>query len=677
MIATAKTVHSSVVHDQRALEAGYYRAEIDGLRGVAVITVVAFHAFPAHFPGGYVGVDVFFVISGFLISSIILRSLQRSKFTFAEFYKRRILRIFPALIAVLATIFVLAGLALLPDELTELGKHVASAAVFLSNFTLWQEAGYFDRAAELKPLLHLWSLGVEEQFYLMWPLLLLVLWRVQRQHAASILLVLVVGSLALAVVAARITPTANFYLPVTRFWELGLGCLLALSKHSSGGWVKLWPNSPRGASAMHSLMAIAGLSLVVLAVFTFDQHTPHPGLATLVPTIGTACVILARPDAWFQRRVLASSGLLLIGLISYPLYLWHWPLLSLATIMEADRPSLTTRMVAVSGSVALAWLTFKYIERPIRSRRRTRDAVTLAIVLAGLGSAGWYVYASKGFPERFGVSVNNLDPGPRRNQLCLDQFDEGIGFNYCKSNSTQPPQALFLGDSRAQGLYEGLTQLIGPDRPMMLLARGGCPPLLDIELHYLDESGCSEVWREIVHHAERLAPPVIVIVGGGSDLFDPTVAHFTPTQAHPTREAAFKHGLGELIRRLQRTSRVVYVTQMPQFPTAPSCFLRPIRLPGTRCEPSMDRRLVEQRTTRYERIIRALRAELPDLHVIDTVSIVCARGRCSQQLSTGEILYQDEFHLSAAGGRYVAQQAGLVELLFGAQDGRRSDEPTR
>jgi len=666
MIAAVKAVRTGAVRIERAVEAEYYRAEVDGLRGVAVVAVVAFHAFPAHVPGGFVGVDVFFVISGFLISSIILRQLERSAFTFSRFYIRRALRIFPALIVTLAVSLLIGAFILLPDELAELGKHLASASVFGSNFTLWQESGYFDRAADLKPLLHLWSLGVEEQFYLLWPLALLALWRVRQRTAVRDVLLLTLGSLTLAVLLGRIDSTANFYLPFSRFWELGLGCLLALAQHSPSAGPPLVQKFRSLSARTHSFIAMLGIGLIVIAVFAFDADTPFPGIAALMPTVGAMCVIAARSDAWFQRRVMSSGGLLFFGLISYPLYLWHWPLLSFATILESGEPNVSTRIVCVLVGTVLAWLTFKWIERPIRMRRRLQDAWILAVGLVIVGSTGLFIFAREGFPERFDIDVHAMGAEPRTDALCRDRFRNEIDFNYCKTTSSAPqPEALFLGDSRAQAVYDGAAAATGSNHALMLLARGGCPPLLNVDLHYRAQQGCSKVWKSFAKHVAEMRPPVVVIVGGGTDLMDPSVAVLESSERwHGSRQAAFKAGLRDLIVTLQKTSRVIYVTEFPPFPTAPSCFLRPLRLPGTQCVPTLARREVEAYTAALDRVVHELKGELPELQVVHSLSVLCDRAHCSQRLASGDVIYRDEQHLSTGGGQYFVRKSGLLGLLF-------------
>ena len=414
MNADSDAVRTGAQQSERAPGAEYYRPDIDGLRGVAVLAVVGFHAYPDYFPGGFVGVDVFFVISGFLISSIILRQLRRSRFTLADFYARRIRRIFPALLIVLVACLIFGWFALLPDELEHLGKHTAAAATFVSNFALWRESGYFDRAAELKPLLHLWSLGIEEQFYLVWPMLLLLLWK-RRHNLAITIAFLTTASFALSVAIGQEKQIANFYFPFSRFWELGLGCLLAVVKESPGSmtqWLReevRWFSKDHAQapgrrdlslpSWAHSVLPVVGIGLIGAAIFLFDRHTTFPGWATLLPTVGAMCVIWARGDSWFQRRIVACAGLVLIGVISYPLYLWHWPLLSFAAILESGTPESSVRVAAVLLSFVLAWLTFKFFEHPIRARRSTRVTWTLAGALAIFGAVGLALYRGVGFRE--------------------------------------------------------------------------------------------------------------------------------------------------------------------------------------------------------------------------------------------------------------------------------------
>ena len=669
MSAAAKALHSAIGDQERVLPAEYYRAEIDGLRAIAVLAVIGFHAFPEYFPGGFIGVDVFFVISGYLISSIILRQVRRSTFTISDFYARRIRRIFPALLVVLVTCLLFGAVVLLPGELEQLGKHIGSAAIFVSNLTLWLENGYFDTAAEFKPLLHLWSLGIEEQFYLLWPMLLLLMWKWPQRIRSNVAL-LTAASFVLCLSIGSRSSIANFYFPFSRFWELGLGCLLAVLKESPGTLNRWFGEQPsrssrywRLASIAHSMLPIVGIGLIGVSILLFDRRTTFPGWAALVPTAGAMCVIAARDNSWFQRRIMASAVLVFFGIISYPLYLWHWPMLSFAAILEAGTPDSAVRGGAVLLTFALAWLTFVLFERPVRAQRSSRVSVALAAGLLIVGGAGLVLYSFRGFPARFDVDVQALLPEPRTNQLCTRQFREHRVFNYCKSTQSATAGAIFLGDSRAEAVYDGVADLLGTRHALTLLARGGCPAILGVDLHYMNQQGCMEVWNTFVEYVERVKPRVVVVVGGGAHLFDPSEAKLERASDFATQQDAFKHGLRELVAALGRTSRVIYVRQLPYFETTPSCFLRPIRLPGSQCFPTVPRSTVEATTVSLDRILFELRDEFPQLQLVDSVAALCDAANCSQKLPSGELMYIDQFHLSSAGGRHFARSSGLVGLI--------------
>lgn len=359
-----------------------YRPDIDGLRAVAVLSVIAFHAFPRLAPAGFIGVDIFFVISGFLISSIIFEALDRGDFSFADFYSRRIRRIFPALSVVLLACLALGWVVLVADELNQLGKHIFAGAVFISNFVLVDEAGYFDNAAETKPLLHLWSLGIEEQFYVVWPLLLWAAWKT-RFNPLGITLSIVTISLILNIHLVTREPIVAFYSPFTRFWELLSGSILA--------FVVLY-RSPSLNSTSANTSSVVGSALLVLG-FSCIPAEQFPGYWALIPVLGSAFIILAGPTAWINRKILSSRVAVWFGLISYSLYLWHWPLLSFARIVENGDPPVGVRTLAVILAIALAWFSTRFVESLFRrrSRRNGLKISVLCVSLAATGLAGFWV----------------------------------------------------------------------------------------------------------------------------------------------------------------------------------------------------------------------------------------------------------------------------------------------
>jgi peptidoglycan/LPS O-acetylase OafA/YrhL len=463
-----------------------YRPDIDGLRAIAVLAVIGFHAFPAWIRGGFVGVDVFFVISGYLISTILLTGMERGSFSFSQFYIRRLRRIFPALIIVLLGCLVAGWLALFSVEYMALGKHVAGSAAFISNFVLWNEAGYFDKAAVTKPLLHIWSLAIEEQFYIIWPLLLYLAWK-RKAATLTLLLLLLVVSFAFNVRSAHPDPVADFYSPLTRFWELMAGAVLAYLSLYREPLLAVFRKLPRpplqmfGAGAAPgsiacNVTAVTGLLLIVGAVLTIDATREFPGWWALLPVIGTFLLIASGPLTWINNKVLATRGLVAIGLISYPLYLWHWPLLSFMRIVNGTAPSPAAAVLAILLSFALAWLTYLLVEKPLRfGKSAPMKAVALLVVMAVIGSAGYFIHAEGGFAFR--------NPDAEDLVAAAQDYEHSPRLTLGNPNA---PQTILVGDStmeqyipRVRKLIEQGTIDISRNR-IIFDTRGGCPPIPDI-----------------------------------------------------------------------------------------------------------------------------------------------------------------------------------------------------
>jgi len=380
-----------------------YRPDIDGLRAIAVLAVVIFHAFPKTIKGGFIGVDIFFVISGYLISTIIFENLDKGTFSFFEFYARRIKRIFPALILVLASCFIFGWLTLFPDELQQLGKHIASGAGFVSNFVFWNEAGYFDKSADTKPLLHLWSLGIEEQFYIFWPLILWLAWK-QKFNLLVITIFFAIASFILNLIGIKQDAVATFYSPQTRFWELLSGSLLAwltLYKKDSFAYIKEKIESVLSRifykkkqefdpKILANVISFIGLFLLLYGFWRINKDLNFPGKWALVPVIGTSMLIIAGSKTWVNRSILSNKFVIWFGLISFPLYLWHWPLLSFARIINDKFPSYLLRTIVILASVLFAWLTYKFVECPIRFGKQGKAKV--AILCVGVFIIGVFGY---------------------------------------------------------------------------------------------------------------------------------------------------------------------------------------------------------------------------------------------------------------------------------------------
>ncbi|NRD73397.1 acyltransferase [Shewanella sp. VB17] len=338
-----------------------YRPEIDGLRALAVIPVIAFHAGFHHFSGGFVGVDVFFVISGYLITSIILVEMEQGRFSLVNFYERRARRILPVLFFVIAACFPFAWLYLMPSDMEDFVQSIVAVATFSSNILFWLESDYFDTAAELKPLLHTWSLAVEEQYYIFFPLFLMFAWRMGKTWMLTVLALVFVFSLALGHWGAYNMPTASFYLLPTRGWELLIGVFAAfyLSRHTP----KL------SYLGLNNVLSLSGLGLICLAILTYDETIPFPSLYALVPTLGTVLIIVFAQEGTFVNRILSMKFFVGIGLISYSAYLWHQPIFTFVKYRSFTDPSTGLMLTLCLVTVLLAYVSWRYIEKPLRNKR--------------------------------------------------------------------------------------------------------------------------------------------------------------------------------------------------------------------------------------------------------------------------------------------------------------------
>ena len=438
-----------------------YRPDIDGLRAIAVLSVVLFHGFPELVRGGFIGVDVFFVLSGYLISRIIFETLHQGTFTFVGFYARRIKRIFPALLLVLVTVYLVGWFTLLADEYGQLGQHIAAGAGFISNFVLWGESGYFDNSAHTKPLLHLWSLGIEEQFYIMWPLLL---WLASKLRLPLFVLTLFVAALSfyLNVTGMKSDVVATFYSPQTRIWELLLGSGLAwCSLYKKDGLVGVvmfldkWfrrernmSDHARARTRIANILSCLGFILLLYGLIRINRDLQFPGKWALIPVLGTALIVAAGPLAWLNTKILSNKVLVWFGLISYPLYLWHWPLFSFAWIVEAGPPSSSIRLGLIVLSIALAWLTYRLIERPIRfGKHGGLKVCLLSVLMLVVGGVGLMTFYEKGFPFRNNVKQADSLYTPEARKIeshFLAKYKNQIEPD---ANQSGKPVVLIIGDS--------------------------------------------------------------------------------------------------------------------------------------------------------------------------------------------------------------------------------------
>lgn len=663
-----------------------YRADIDGLRAIAVLSIVGFHAFPIWGKGGLIGVDIFFVISGFLISTIIFENLEHNRFSFIEFYSRRIRRIFPALLLVLIVCFGVGWLTLLADEYTQLGKHIAGGAGFISNFLFLNESGYFDNAADTKPLLHLWSLGIEEQFYIVWPLLLWGAWK-KRFNLLTITLGIAVVSFVLNINTATKDAIAAFYSPQTRFWELLTGSILAYStlytqnfpgsdKNLRHGWKLFFMrNDPKMMAApLRNVLSFSGAALLFIGLLVISRESVFPGWLALLPTVGTALIIFAGSQAWLNRTILAKRLLLWFGLISFPLYLWHWPLLSFARIIQSGHPAREVRVAAVLISIVLAWLTYKCIEKPMRFGRNGRiKTITLFIAMLIVGSVGYLGYQKEGLQFR-AVVKNNPNKGTgwgggvsKKNLInecgIANQKNKKL-FAFCTQDSRQTPKFALLGDSKAAALYPGLFRTSTEEGRWLFIggngSNGAPAPILSENKIYKNYQRLTTIALGTIIGQENIE--TVALVTATRVLFrlrnDHSIYDLPASKHYNAALEGLSNAAGKLIRA---GKKVVIVVDNPTLPAPKDClkrktsskFLNKLLLdkPNEHCRIDIKQHLELSKQYR-DLLLEVAARDADNIEIFDTTKYLCdIEGGVCQSHKNGHVLYNHTDHISdyAAG----------------------------
>jgi peptidoglycan/LPS O-acetylase OafA/YrhL len=611
-----------------------YRRDIDGLRAVAVLAVVFYHAGFPLFSGGYVGVDVFFVISGFLITSIILEDLRHGRFSIVTFYERRVRRIFPALFAMLAATGIAASWLLLPGELSDLGRSAVAATLFVSNIFFQQTSDYFAGAAHLKPLLHTWSLSVEEQFYVVFPI---AMWAIARWGGGRWLHVIVpalVASLAMAVWGAYARPQATFYLAPTRAWELLIGSVLAT------GAIHL--SSRRAAN---EILGLAGLGMIAAAIVLYSEATVFPGATAILPCIGAALVIHAGKDErTLASRLLSQGPLVRVGLASYSLYLWHWPVMVLARIATGGVLDTGATALELLVSAVLAYLSWRFIERPFRGgglpiARTSLFASAAAVMMLAIG-LGAAATLSDGWRSRFPgyqppaiAGREDLDEG--RCFLRPEQPASAYpGVERCRSGTLDGRKIIVWGDSFAAHLLPGLRSAAPDTLSVLQLNASGCAPIAGLSM--ARRPHCETFNATALAIIERERPAVVVLSARW--------------EAYMGRWIDHRH-VQTTVDRLRRSGAdVVLVGQSPSF-DFDSPYDRSFRSRGAMAPVNVDPTL----NTELATIVSA--------HYLDPMPILgCQANSCPLQRS-GDWLYFDGGHLARAGSAVLG--TALAEVLAG------------
>lgn len=675
------------LHDKHLIHPKY-RAYIDGLRAVAVLSVVGFHAFPSWVPGGYIGVDIFFVISGFFIASGIYADLERNNFSCIEFYSRRIRRIFPALIVVLASTYALGWFVLVPEEYKELGKHIAGGAAFIDNFIFRTEFGYFDQKAELKPLLHLWPLGIEGQFYLFFPLLLVVGWKrnISLLTILSVAILMSFGLNAFMVLDHR-SQFTDFYLTFTRLWEIFLGAALAhitIASRSKqvidSAWGHFAPSFMElfSANSAHQLWSLIGLILIILSVVGFNNNIFYPGFWAVLPVSGAFLLIASDERALVNRYVLANPLMVSLGQISYPLYLWHWMLLSYARIYEGKEPANQIKASLVMASIVLALFTYRFIEKPIRYNNNKKEvsAIVLLVLMIVLGTIGYWTFKNDGLASResfneyflFANSSKESRNAWISNGGCDQLLPHSLSHKYfhlgitCNSNSLKP-EVLFLGDSHAIALYEAIYHK-RIDLNAMVVGVGRCLPFRDYLSH--SDADRSKYCHSFIGDIDQIVDETrsvktVVLVSRGEMYVDGSSLGFEDKNNLDIHEPFKKQLLfvdeySKLISKLLHVGKkVIFFMEVPTLDSNPKDCVYVRRIPILEnktkdCVIKKEVALEHQRLYR-ELILKMGRAN-PNVKFYDPF-----RTFCDEQLCYGgagkTMYYFDQDHLGIEGSEKV------------------------
>ena len=621
--------------DKKTPPSVLYRPDIDGIRAISVLAVMLYHAEFQVFSGGFIGVDVFFVISGYLITQMVLGDFEKGSFSLSHYYERRVRRILPALLVMLAATVPLAYVFLSADPLADYSAALLGATWFSSNFVFWSEAGYFDRASEFKPLLHTWSLGVEEQFYLFFPAFFWVLYKFKWLIPG--LSAVVVISFLMAQFGLSRDAEWPFYMLVSRAWELGLGAMLAVVlAHSRLSDVRV-------TGLLAELLVLSGLLAVIVPVLMFSELTATPGPLLLVPTLGACLLIWLTPATSYVRRLLSLKWLVGLGLISYSLYLWHQPVLVFGRIIIGEALGFEWRIAMLLGTFPLAILSWRYIERPFRNPGQivTRHLIFLVcamMMITTVSAVMLHHFASTHEKTSTGVAG---DIGHGRYYEVVDQRFDRCEAEYLqyrielwenvprchKSKRAGAPGIAFYGDSHAEQLFVGAEALLS--QASIYLIRGGIPFLGNDRfkgpLRYLEEQKGINVVVFSAYWLEK-----IQILGGDQ----------------------FSEQLFNTVKwMVGRGFKVVLMMDAPDFGFDPALCVYETTLNDARCDISLEQHNGDQAI--YRALFVAI-AKHPNVELVDVSEAICNKDTCSM-LSEGRLLYRDNDHLNLIGSQLAGE----------------------
>lgn len=671
----ASPIYNQLVHGVPHTFTTTYRSDIDGLRALAVVAVVVYHAFPEWLPGGFIGVDIFFVISGYLITRIIMEEVATKRFSIRHFYVRRIRRIFPALLTILlATAFI--GMFLLyQSEYVALGTQILAGTGFVSNIVLYQQVDYFGDLAVNQPLLHLWSLGVEEQFYIVWPIILWLMTKNSRLLVPSII-VLLVSSFLININTIPYDSAAAFYLLPSRFWQLGVGGIIAI--------YTLFQRSPTPPRVRYQpvIMPLIGVILYGYGIFAFDESMAFPGWYAVIPTVSGGLLVLPHAANWISHRFLSHPVCVWIGKISFPLYLWHWPILTFGfmTLDSGFTPML--KLIALGFSVILATITYWYIENPVRfSHAKLVPTASLVVVMVGVSGIGWLIqnrHIPSFIPDFTTLQVRQMITPQSCNEifgLTMNISDDSSKICTMRTGATTQSEYVVIGDSHARIFTSGL--LATTSHQVMLYSNSGCMPLLGMDrlaLRCKENNPIGEVFQYLAQHPTIHTHRYVVLVGRYA-LIEPTSLNINAranptlqvdgippeeTKAHP--EKVIEVGLHQSLTALTGlpNTTVILFHQVPELQYSPKNFARLVTILDTANTSAVNRifqtprSAVTQHFQRYKRAVQQVLVDFPDVQEFTADDLFCDNTTCLSSID-GKLAYLDHHHLNLWGATRVAQ----------------------
>jgi len=637
-----------------------YRPEIDGLRALAVVPVILFHAGLEVFRGGFVGVDIFFVISGYLITKILIEEIENKRFSIVNFYERRARRILPALFFVMLVCIPFAWMWMLPSQLKDFSQSLVAVSLFVSNILFWRETGYFAAASEEKPLLHTWSLAVEEQYYVLFPVFLILAWRFGKNRVFWMIVVMAAISLLLSEWGWRYSATANFFLAPTRVWELFAGSIAAFIVHKHG-----IQNS--------NILSVIGLTAIIFSIFFYDETTPFPSVYALVPVLGVVLLVLYAGKETLAAKLLSTKGFVGIGLISYSAYLWHQPLFAFARIRSMENPA-TLFMLALSLlSILLAYFSWSYIEKPFRQRKRIKKrgvVVFSAVALFGFFLFGYNVHINEGYKERFNISNSVYTSLSRseRERECYGYTQQSNWF--CSIGLVSSQKNIFVyGDSHALSFLPAIDNALSQiNKGGIFTHVSGCTPLLGIHALRNDQrnSNCNEFNRRVFNYIKENPVDTLILVArwtyytdGGYEGDDFSYIGFREAdeRIQETSRLAFEYGLRETITAYSEIGvKVIIVPQIPQQHSEPLNIYAQSSLSGKSLTESSVARSKHLMLQRY--VTSVFEAE--GVTLLDFTDTFCNDSYCNVGTDAASFYFDDD-HLSLSGSSLLVKP--LLDFL--------------